>query len=476
MTLQQQWGSVGMALALTTIVGVCGAGVAQTATTLTPPHVSDLISPAPRAEVTGDFTAGTIGQTADFITRDAATNRQIDFNLTSGLLEYTLDGARQIDFNLTSGLLEYTLDGATFGSVPTGLTLTGVTLYDFTALGSANLGRANLPTILLYGDQGSQFLGTANYASTGEPVKVRQADGTEVEMTPVTYTFTDPIAADTGDYRLVLNAVLPPTLPLFSNSLVDGSVMYGTEGSVAPYITFLGKTSPTVYTHTLAGNESLSSIWKSYGLSDSANCHLIVQVNADQTLTLDQSLENATLIIEARGAGASDPTQQHAAPAVVFAEGARMTGPFVFRNASGVTNGMISVSGPWQDSDKNDNDQLWEPDSLAIDCDLAFTSPLPLRPRGWFQENDVRVRAGRTLRLESKASNEARLPSVDLTAPSATLTLADTDQTGTIPSKYAEYFFTETSGTLVFAREVALALTSTSSSAEQAIKPITSTW
>ena len=448
MTLQQQWGSVGMALALTTIVGVCGAGVAQTAISTTPPHVCDLASPAPRAQVARDFTAGTIGQTADFITRDAATNRQIDFNLTSGLLEYTLDGA-------------------TFGSVPTGLTLTGVTLYDFTALGSANLGRANLPTILLYGDQGSQFLGTANYASTGEPVKVRQADGTEVEMTPVTYTFTDPIAADTGDYRLVLNAVLPPTLPLFSNSLVDGSVMYGTEGSVAPYITFLGKTSPTVYTHTLAGNESLSSIWEKSGLSDSANCHLIVQVDADQTLTLDQTLENATLIIEARGAGASDPTQQHAAPAVVFAESARMTGPFVFRNASGVTNGMISVSGPWQDSDKNDNDQLWEPDSLAIDCDLAFTSPLPLRPRGWFQENDVRVRAGRTLRLESKAANEARLPSVDLTAPSATLTLADTDQTGTIPSKYAEYFFTETSGTLVFAREVALALTSTSSSAEQ---------
>ncbi len=412
-----------------------------------PPPVNDL-TPAPRAEVTGDFTAGTIGQTADFITRDAATNRQIDFNLTSGLLEYTLDGA-------------------TFGSVPTGLTLTGVTLYDFTALGSANLGRANLPTILLYGDQGTQFLGTANYTSTGEPVKVRQADGTEVEMTPVTYTFTAPIAAGTEDYRLVLNAVLPPTLPLFSNSLVDGSVMYGTEGSVAPYITFLGKTSPTVYTHKLAGNESLSSIWEKSGLSDSANCHLIVQVDADQTLTLDQTLENATLIIEARGAGASDPTQQHAAPAVVFAEGARMTGPFVFRNASGVTNGMISVSGPWEDSPENDGAQLWEPDSLAIDCDLAFTSPLPLRPRGWFQENDVRVRAGRTLRLESKASNEARLPSVDLTAPSATLTLADTDQTGTIPSKYAEYFFTETSGTLVFAREVALALTSTSSSAEQ---------
>lgn len=448
MTLQQKWGSVGMALALTASLSVCGAGVAQTAISTTPPHVNDLISPAPRAEVTGDFTAGTTGQTADFITRDAATNRQIDFNLTSGLLEYTLDGA-------------------TFGSVPTGLTLTGVTLYDFTALGSANLGRANLPTILLYGDQGTQFLGTANYTSTGEPVKVRQADGTEVEMTPVTYTFTAPIAAGTEDYRLVLNAVLPPTLPLFSNSLVDGSVMYGTEGSVAPYITFLGKTSPTVHTHTLAENETLSSIWKASGLSDSANCHLIVQVNADQTLTLDQSLENATLIIEARGAGASDPTQNHAAPAVKFVEGARMTGPFVFRNASGVTDGMIAVSGPWEDSPENDGAQLWEPDSLAIDCDLAFTSPLPLRTRGWFQENDVRVRAGRTLRLESKAANEARLPSVDLTAPSATLTLADTTQTGSIPEKYARYFFTETSGTLVFAREVALDLNSTSSSAEQ---------
>ena len=50
MTLQQQWGSVGMALALTTIVGVCGAGVAQTAISTTPPHVYDL-TPAPRAQV-----------------------------------------------------------------------------------------------------------------------------------------------------------------------------------------------------------------------------------------------------------------------------------------------------------------------------------------------------------------------------------------------------------------------------------------
>lgn len=37
MTLQQQWGSVGMALALTTIVGVCGAVGAQTAISTTPP-------------------------------------------------------------------------------------------------------------------------------------------------------------------------------------------------------------------------------------------------------------------------------------------------------------------------------------------------------------------------------------------------------------------------------------------------------
>ena len=399
------------------------------------------MTPAPRAKVTGDFTAGTIGQTADFITRDAATNRQIDFNLTSGLLEYTLDGA-------------------TFGSVPTGLTLTGVTLYDFTAQGSANLGRANLPTILLYGDQGTQFLGTANYTSTGEPVKVRQADGTEVEMTPVTYTFTEPIAVDTGDYRLVLNAVLPPTLPLFSNSLVDGTVMYGTEGSVAPYITFLGETSPTVYTHTLAGNESLSSIWKRSGLSDSADCHLIVQVDADQTLTLDALLGNATLIIEALGAGASDPTQQHAAPAVKFVEGESMTGPFVFRNASGVTDGMIAVSGPWEDSPENDGAQLWEPDSLAIDCDLAFTSPLPLHPRGWFQENDVRVRAGRTLRLETEANTAARLPDVLLTAPTANLAFADTKKAAasaekpSIPEKYLP-LFTGTSGTITFERPVA---------------------
>ena len=37
MTLQQQWGSVGMALALTASLSVCGAGVAQTAISTNPP-------------------------------------------------------------------------------------------------------------------------------------------------------------------------------------------------------------------------------------------------------------------------------------------------------------------------------------------------------------------------------------------------------------------------------------------------------
>lgn len=50
MTLQHQWGSVGMALALTASLSVCGAGVAQTAISTTPPHVYDL-TPAPRAQV-----------------------------------------------------------------------------------------------------------------------------------------------------------------------------------------------------------------------------------------------------------------------------------------------------------------------------------------------------------------------------------------------------------------------------------------
>ncbi|HIV08745.1 MAG TPA: hypothetical protein IAC79_01350, partial [Candidatus Spyradenecus faecavium] len=48
MTLQHQWGSVGMALALTASLSVCGA--ARSATNTTPPHVYDL-TPAPRAQV-----------------------------------------------------------------------------------------------------------------------------------------------------------------------------------------------------------------------------------------------------------------------------------------------------------------------------------------------------------------------------------------------------------------------------------------
>ena len=37
MTLQQQWGSVGMALALTASLWVCAPAGAQTATSTTPP-------------------------------------------------------------------------------------------------------------------------------------------------------------------------------------------------------------------------------------------------------------------------------------------------------------------------------------------------------------------------------------------------------------------------------------------------------
>ena len=438
MTLQHQWGSVGMALALTTIVGVCGAGVAQTAISTTPPHVNDLISPAPRAEDTGDFTAGTTGQTADAIERVAIADREFDFTLNSPVMGHT-DSA-----------------GNVIGRLPEGddvLSLTQVVLYDIAEMGEASLSRANLPTLAVY--SGDTFLGTANYdteaTADAHETPVNLADGSTVTLRPVVYTFTDPVEVNAGTaYTLRLNAAgVTPVLPLFTNAASHAGFGIVNYTTWAPYVTFACQGMVNVETIPVSADTKLSDL----AYTDDATTALVFTLAEGVTLTLDTRVQSATLIFETAAPAATAPT-------VAF-ENINFPGAFVFRNAQGSDNGAIRVSGPWDDSATTDASDTWNPAALTVDCDLILASPLPFRDGNWFQSNKVRVLPGRTLRLATEADTAARLPDVLLTAPTANLALADTKKAAasaekpSIPEKYLP-LFTGTSGTITFERPVKL--------------------
>ena len=380
------------------------------------------------------FTATTTGQTVDAIERVALPSRQIDFSPNSMLMGYTLGGQ-------------------TFGAVPPSLTLTSVTLYDLTDLGTGGtLGATSLPTVSLYGKQGTELLGTANRTGAGEPVLVRLADGSEVSLTPVTYTFVEKnLTLDgTATYRLTLNAAgVTPTLPLFTNAATAGDSGFNLTdvSGCAPFLAIMGEVTVTDVALRAEDEASLSALLGEASFTDDASRIVTVALAEGATLTLDRTIANATLVFEAEGAAA-----------VTFASTVNMTCPFVFRNAAGVADGVITLSGPWEDVSTYDGKQIWQPKSLAIDCDVNVDSPLPLIASGWFQQKSVRVLPGRTLRLTHEAATAARLPIVALTAPTANLAFAGEGLTGGLPAKYSDLFF-GTSGTVTLERPVVFAPT-----------------
>ncbi len=434
MTLQHQWGSVGMALALTASLSVCGAGVAQTAISTTPPHVCDLASPAPRAQVARDFTAGTTGQTADAIARVALPDRKFDFTLNSPVMGHT------------------DTDGRVIGRLPTDVSLTRVILHDIAEMGEASLSRANLPTLAVY--SGDTFLGTANYDTTAtaaaQEIPVKLADGSTVTLRPVVYAFTDPVEVNAGTaYTLRLNAAgVTPVLPLFTNAASHAGFGILHHETAAPYVTFVCQGSVNVETIAVSADTELSDLV----YTDNNGTAVVFTLGAGVTLTLDKRVQSATLIFETAAPAANAPT-------VAF-ENINFPGAFVFRNAKdsdnakGSDNGAIRVSGPWQDSSDKDSNTTWNPAALTVDCDLILASPLPFRDGNWFQGNKVRVLPGRTLRLETEANTPSRLPDVLLTAPTANLAFAGEGKTGALPAKYSDLFF-GTSGTVTLERTVA---------------------
>ena len=310
-------------------------------------------------------------------------------------------------------------DGRVIGRLPTDVSLTRVVLHDIAEMGEASLSRANLPTLAVY--SGDTFLGTANYdtkaTAAAQEIPVKLADGSTVNLRPVVYSFTAPIAVNAGTgYTLRLNAAgVTPVLPLFSNA--DSNAGFGilNHETAAPYVTFVCQGSVNVETFNVSKNTNLSYL----DYTDDATTALVFTLDEDVTLTLDKRVQSATLIFETATPAANAPT-------VAFVDSVVFTTPFVFRNTETSDNGAIRVTGPWKDSATADGTTTWNPSALTVDCDLILASPLPFRDGNWFQSNKVRVLPGRTLRLTHEANTAERLPDVLLTAPTATLALAGT--------------------------------------------------
>ena len=376
-------------------------------------------------------TAGTTAQTADAVERLLITNRDFAFGLNKPVMGHTDAGGRVI------------------GPLPADVSLTSVVLYDLADVGEASLSRANLPTVSVLSDD--TLLGTANYTEAREPIEVFLADGSTLSLRPVVYAFTAPVSVNaTGTYTLRLNAAgVTPSLPLFTNAASNAGFNISSHREKAPYVSFVCDASVTTVSKTVTGEATLSSL----GITDSASTVAVIALGADATLQLDESVSKATLIFETAAPAANAPT-------VAFTENATFEGSFVFRNAQGSDNGAIRVTGTWQDSASNDSFESWvpnskNPDAVTVDCDLILASPLPLIASGWFQANAIRVRPGRTLRLETEANTPSRLPDVLLTAPTANLALAGAGKDNTdIPEKYLS-LFDSTSGTVTFVRPVA---------------------
>ena len=400
------------------------------------------MTPAPRAQVTGDFTAGTIGQTADAIARVALPDRKFDFTLNSPVMGHT------------------DADGRVIGCLPTDVSITHVILHDIAEMGEASLSRANLPTLAVY--SGDTFLGTANYdteaTAAAQEIPVKLADGSTVTLRPVVYTFTDPVEVNAGTaYTLRLNAAgVTPVLPLFTNAASHAGFGILHHETAAPYVTFVCQGSVNVETIAVSADTELSDLV----YTDNNGTAVVFTLGAGVTLTLDKRVQSATLIFETAAPAANAPT-------VAF-ENINFPGAFVFRNAQGSDNGAIRVSGPWQDSTDTDGSTTWNPSSLTIDCDLVLASPLPFRDGNWFQENTVRVLPGRTLRLTHEAATAERLPVVALTAPTANLAFAGTGKSGALPAKYRDLFF-GTSGTVTLERTVAFNYNGNESDSQGAI-------
>lgn len=162
----------------------------------------------------------------------------------------------------------------------------------------------------------------------------------------------------------------------------------------------------------------------------------------------------ATVCIET-AADPDHPAELH------FIEGYNQFTPIIFKHADDAPNGtLVLYCATWTEKDgqgyNNYSEPIWQPDSITVDCNLTFISPLPVDDQGnAYVGKTFTIPSGCTCRLETKFSKETQLPEIALADETSTLVFAEpTTDTG-LATKYCN-LLASSSGHFVFERDTTL--------------------
>ena len=162
----------------------------------------------------------------------------------------------------------------------------------------------------------------------------------------------------------------------------------------------------------------------------------------------------ATVCIET-AADPDHPAELH------FLEGYDQFTPIIFKHADDAPNGtLVLYCATWTEKDgqgyNNYSEPIWKPDSITVDCNLTFISPLPVDDQGnAYVGKTFTIPSGCTCRLETKFSKETQLPEIALADETSTLVFAESTTDTGLATKYCN-LLASSSGHFVFERDTTL--------------------
>lgn len=162
----------------------------------------------------------------------------------------------------------------------------------------------------------------------------------------------------------------------------------------------------------------------------------------------------ATVCIET-AADPDHPAELH------FIEGYNQFTPIIFKHADDAPNGtLVLYCATWTEKDgqgyNNYSEPIWQPDSITVDCNLTFISPLPVDDQGnAYVGKTFTIPSGCTCRLETKFSKETQLPEIALADETSTLVFAEPTTNTNLAEKYCD-LLKSSAGRFVFKRNTTI--------------------
>ena len=236
---------------------------------------------------------------------------------------------------------------------------------------------------------------------------------------------------------LLATLVLSLTLPL---SAAPEEVHVDTE----PYVVPAGKTKKFTDHISNPSDYDVEGSYFWFRLED----------NTKLVFDMPDGCRYATVCIET-AADPDHPAELH------FIEGYNQFTPIIFKHADDAPNGtLVLYCATWTEKDgqgyNNYSEPIWQPDSITVDCNLTFISPLPVDSAGnAYVDKTFTIPSGCTCRLETKFSRETQLPEIAFADETSTLVFAEPTTNTNLAEKYCE-LLESSSGRFVFERNTTI--------------------